>query len=122
MSRPQLRRLAAYVLVVGAFAGGLWRVETTANRAEVTARDFSEDVELDAAQRCVTSWTARRDMRDMAETSYRRNAETLLSFARDSDRAAAYRAQVERDVVEIRSALPNPECDLEAAQRRLEEG
>lgn len=120
MSRPQLRRLAAYVLVVGAFAGGLWRVETTANRAEETADELHEVVETDEARRCVNAWAARRDSRDMTEASYRRNAATLLSFARDPERAAAYEAQVERDVIEIRSVLPDPECGLEAAQRRLE--
>lgn len=114
--------MAAYVLIVVVMAFGLWRVETTANRAEETADRLDAETELNDAQRCVNAWEGREDTRDMAEAGYRRNAETLLSFAGDSPRAQEYREQVERDVVEIRAALPDPECSLEAAERRLEDG
>lgn len=120
ISTPR-RRLAAYLFVIAVMAGGLWRVETTAGRAENTADELHEIVEIDEARRCVNAWAVRRDNRDMTEASYRRNAATLLSFARDPERAAAYEAQVELDVIEIRSVLPDPDCDLEAAQLRLED-
>lgn len=108
-----------WIAVLVLIAGGQF-VSYRALEIEEDAR--LDRQELDDAQRCVTAWEARSSMRDMAEVGYRRNAATLLSFARDSERATAYEAQVERDVIEIRSALPDPECDLEAAQRRLEEG
>lgn len=38
MNRPGLARLAAYVAVVMAGAGGMWRVETTARQAHDVAR------------------------------------------------------------------------------------
>lgn len=36
---PAVARLGAYVLVVGLSAGGMWRVETTARKAQAAAED-----------------------------------------------------------------------------------
>jgi hypothetical protein len=71
---------------------------------------------------CVRSWAAREDIRDMAEKVYRRNAETLLSLAtEETPNVIRYRELIEGDVLEIRATLADPECDLEAAEQRLEE-
>jgi len=107
VTRAWALRLAAYLLVIGMFVFALWQIEQLRLH--------------DRAQTCVNGWEGREQTRDMNEKTYRRNAETLLSFASGSDpaRLAAYRAQVERDVVEIRATLPNPSCDLDAAKRRL---
>ena len=75
----------------------------------------------DEAIRCVRSYSAREDIRDMAEKVYRRNADTLLSFGTDPNDpdALRYRELVETDVDEIRATLEDPECDLGEAQRQV---
>ena len=100
-------RIGAYLLVVVIGGVGL-------ARQEVIYRD-------DQARDCVAAWAGREDTRDMAEKTYRRNAETLTGLATNADpaRIAHYHEQVERDVDEIRATLPNPSCDLDAARNRV---
>lgn len=101
-------RVLAYLLVVAMGAFGLWRVENEiANRA---------------ATDCVDAWHSTEAIRDGDEATYRRNAQTLvaLSEGANPDQIAAYLAQVERDVAEIRAKNPDPDCDLGAALRRLD--
>lgn len=51
MNRPALGRFAAYVLVVVAGAAGMWRVETTADRAREAAADAQEALDQLEADR-----------------------------------------------------------------------
>lgn len=107
MSRHGWARLGAYLLVVAMFAFSLWRIEQV--------------YQHDKAQACVAAWERVEGIRDMGEATYRRNARTLIALSTnaDPDKVAAYKAQVERDVLEIRAKVADPICDLTTAKRRL---
>lgn len=73
------------------------------------------------ATSCVAAWERVDGIRDGDERVYRRNAQTLIGLSANADpeRVAAYKAQVERDVAEIRAEQADPACDPAAAKRRL---
>lgn len=108
-----------WLVVVVVTVAGFVSVTGTADDAADTAEALAEVVEETEAQRCVNAWEARDSVRDMVEAGYRRNAETLLSFATNPERAQVYREQVEADVAELRSTLADPDCSLTDAQAVL---
>lgn len=135
MTLPRSQVKGLYWAVVGFFvavvllaAPLLWlSVENAAINRHQTETDQRLEALIEAEERegrvegavaCVGAHEAREYIRDMAEATYRRNAETLLGFASSADprRVQAYADQVELDVAEIRSELPAPDCDLAAAQ------
>lgn len=116
--------LGALALLVGLGAVGFSqvRMQQIVDQQQVIIDRQDRDAELDEARRCVAAWEGRGELRDMAEVGYRRNADTLVALSAASanpERVAAYLQQVERDVDEIRSTLPDPDCDLRAAQARV---
>lgn len=119
---PRVRTWAFRAWIVLFTTVMLW-AGLTAMHSAVQANRAVDAVEADAehdeAVRCVAAWEGRENSRDMAEKTYRRNAETLAGFARDPTLIAAYQEQVEQDVAEIRATLPDPDCDLAAARDRL---
>ncbi len=93
----------------------------TDDRLEALIRSEQRDDEEEDALACVRGYAGREDIRNMAEKTYRRNAETLIAFVEpDAATEEAYRHQVDADVVEIRAELPDPDCDLEAARAVLD--
>lgn len=111
--RPQL---VAYLLVVGFAAGSIWRVESTATEAQRTAEQVHELVLDFEAQRCVVDWDRVGDIRRAIPIP----GEAIIAVSPDADpeRVAQFQATVDSL---IRDAYPNPDCSLEAAQRRLDE-
>jgi hypothetical protein len=112
---PSRRRLAAYLVVVVAGLAGLWRVETTANRAKDTANAVEADARRDEAIRCIAAWEGREQIR----TAIPIPAEALIEVVGDAPPATveAFRAAITRRVEE---AYPDPDCDLAAAQAELD--
>jgi hypothetical protein len=102
------------LLLGGATVYGFYKIERV-----VAARDH--DLAVADAKRCVAAWDGREDARDMAEKGYRRNAETLVALSQSAtpERIAAYKAQVELDVAEIRATLPDPSCSLTDAREQI---
>jgi hypothetical protein len=94
---------------------GLWRVETTANRAESTTDALDEIVAENEAQGCVRAWDSREQLRQAIPIP----AEALIEVVSDADPATvdAYRAAVARRIAE---AYPDPECSLAEAQAQLD--
>jgi hypothetical protein len=95
---------------------GLWRVETTANRAEDTANAVDEIVAENEAQGCLRAWESREQIRQAIAIP----SEALIEVATDAPPAQidAFRASINRRIAE---AYPDPECDLAAAQARLDQ-
>jgi hypothetical protein len=108
------RRLAAYVLVVIVGAAGLWRVETTANRANDLALEVEEEAQIREASQCVGAWRAREQIRKAIVIP----GEAIIEVNPDAnpETVAQFRQVVERQIV---AAFPDPECDLDAAEARL---
>jgi len=104
-----------------AMSYGLWQGHENDEDLHALIRAEQHEDTVEEAQRCVTAWSVREDVRDGDEQTYRSNAETLISLATTTspERIAQYRELVERDVKEIRAQLPNPDCDLDAANRLL---
>jgi hypothetical protein len=111
---PHRERLAAYLLVVAIAAAGLWRVETTANRAEELALRVEEEAQIRADTTCVGLWDARERIREAILIP----GEALIEVA-DADPATVelFRLAVTRRVTDT---IADPDCDLEAAQKRLD--
>jgi hypothetical protein len=127
---PRARRLLLYA-GIGAFNTFIvWQLadqnveqdRTIAELHNLIQSEAHEDV-VEDADACIRAYAGREDSRDMAEKTYRRNAETLTGFATSADpeRIQAYAAQVERDVAEIRAELPDPDCDLDDARVVMEQ-
>lgn len=100
-------RLAAYLLVVATGAVGFWRVETTVNRLDTLVRERD-------AEQCVSSWTARAQIREAITIP----GEAIIQVSPSADpaRVAEFREAVDHL---IREAFPDPDCSLEAAMRVL---
>jgi hypothetical protein len=106
--------LVAYLLIAGGAATGVWRVEATASEAQRTADAVHELVLDNEAARCVISWDRLDDIRRAIPIP----GEAIIAVSPDADpaRVAEFRAAVD---ARIREAYPNPDCDLDAARRRL---
>jgi hypothetical protein len=116
VSRQPLVTAAAVLITVSSLLSAL------SGRLAFDAQNAVKSAVADrAAELCVASWAAREDTRDMAEAAYRRNAQTLIGLASGDNPEVVeeYKRQVETDVVEIRAVLPDPTCDLQAAQARV---
>lgn len=117
-------RLAAYVGIVVTLAFGLWRVETTAAQGRERLED---EADVRAADSCVTAWTVREDIRDAIQKGAEAHQASLLAafgqFVTDTATfdqfAEVYRTELGERFVAARAEIPNPDCDLEAARRRL---
>jgi hypothetical protein len=92
--------LAAYLFFIGVNALAFWTL--------------SNVVQDNEAQRCVNSWESRAQIREAIPIP----GEAIIEVAPDADPAKveAFRAAVDR---RIRETFPNPDCNLEAARRRL---
>lgn len=119
--RPQL---VAYLIL----AAGIGLSQKTTHDLVVDER--AED-RIEEAQQCVTSWTAREDIRDAVERGTRGGArvgaESIIGVATDPDpeQVAQFRELIDHnadaEVAAARSEIPDPDCDLEAARRRLDD-
>lgn len=129
MNRPAAARLGAYALVVAAGTAGLWRVETTAHRAQDTADALAQDQVLDEAQRCIAAWTTREEFRDATEKGARIGSdvatESLAQLAEElggTDQAVIDRYNeikselIEPGVAAARAEIEDPDCDLDRAR------
>ena len=103
MNRRGAGRIAAYLAVVVVGAGGLWRVETTARRASDLAEKVEREDELGDARQCVNAWEGRRGVRSLIDGL------VAASSSADPARVQAFREDMAR-------RLPDPECDLDAAE------
>lgn len=104
----------SYLLVVGALATGMWRVETIARDAQRTADELHEVVLDNEAQRCVDDWERVEDMRRIGPVSN----EALIEALPDAD-PAKVQAVKEATARRVDQVVIDPDCDLEAARRRL---
>ena len=101
------KRLVAYAVVVLAAAAGMWRMETTVNRLDTEINDR-------AATACVQAWERVEQIRAAIVIP----GEAIIEVAdADPERVEEFRDAVDRRVGET---LADPDCDLAAAQRRLE--
>jgi hypothetical protein len=106
-------RVLAYLFVVAMGAMGLWRVEHTANA-------LAQEARIRADEQCVSAWATRGDIRDGVEKAAQAGAEALITIANaDPARIDAYRAAVAAQVQVARDQIEDPDCDLAAARRRL---
>lgn len=107
------QRTVVYCLLGCLVAFIVWRQQVDTNELHKLIRSEQFDDREEDALACVRAYAGREDSRDMAEKTYRRNAETLISFFQpDLAIEQRYRSQVENDVAEIRAELPDPDCDL----------
>lgn len=111
---PHRERLAAYILVVTVAILGLWRVETTANRAEELALRVEEEAQIREDTTCVGSWDARIRIREAILIP----GEAIIEVATDADPETIeqFRASITRRIAET---ITDPECNLDAALKRL---
>jgi molybdopterin-guanine dinucleotide biosynthesis protein len=106
--------LVAYLLVVGFAAGSIWRVEATASDAQQTADAVHELVLDNEAQQCVDDWELNDAMLRMGPAS---NVALIEAFPNaDPAKVAAVKEATTRVVDEL---VDDPDCDLDAAHRRL---
>lgn len=115
------------VLVAWALAQGH---DAVVGLHESDDREAHEEV-VEEAQRCVTSWETREDIRDAVERGTRGGArvgsEALIAIATEAqpETIAQYRAYLtqlaDAEVAAARAEIPNPECDLSDARETLEE-
>lgn len=108
-------QLVAYLLVVGFAAGSIWRVESTATEAQRTAEAVHELVLDNEAQRCIDDWELVDAMRRIGPAS---NEALIEAFpGADPAKVAAVKEATARVVDRL---VYDPDCDLEAARRRLD--
>lgn len=94
-------------------AFGLWRVEDQGNRIE-------RESAVRADETCVTGWMVREDIRSAIDKAIRAGAEALITIAGAEPQVVdAYRAQIEDRIAAAIAEIPDPDCDLDAARRRL---
>jgi hypothetical protein len=106
---PDRRRLAAYVCVVAFGAVGFWRLETTVNRLDEVVKD-------NESERCVDSWNDRQQIREAIPIPN----EALIEVVTDADPADVDHLR-EATARRIAEKYPDPDCDLAAAQARLDQ-
>lgn len=113
VNRPALARMAAYALVVFVSAAGMWRVETTADKAHAAAEaaqraldQLERETEVGAARQCINAWEGRRGVRSLIDGL------VAASTSADPARVKAFREDMAR-------RLPDPECDLAAAEATI---
>lgn len=121
---------ALSIWVVLVTVGLLFGIHNDQKADDADARRDARAVQaaiLDDAEACVTAWDVSEAIRDAIEGGYRRNAETLLGLAAGTATTPEeiavrelYAQAVERDVQFIRSTIPDPTCDLEAARRVID--
>jgi hypothetical protein len=102
-----IARLGAYILVVAVSAFGFWYVE---------------DVRADAeAQDCVAAWQARDDIREAIKAAATVPVEAAVAVFPNAaaDRIQQLRDEAERRIVEATTSIRDPDCDLQAAHKRL---
>lgn len=104
----QRRRLVAYLLVVAALAAGVWRMESTVDRLDSLVRD-------NTAQRCVDEWADDAEDRRLSPLVGR----ALVEYAQGTADPADIRRFETIIAGLIDEEIVPPECDLAAAQARL---
>jgi hypothetical protein len=117
MSTPRTR-LAAYVFFVIVVALVVGRVEQNAS----DGRDRLErEAQTRADEGCVSAWAVRQDIRNGITAATLAGGEAIIAVATDVDAAqlAAFREQLDTQAAVAAAEIPDPECDLEAAERRL---
>jgi hypothetical protein len=102
------------VLVVTVAALGLWRVETTANRAEELALKVEKEAQVRTDSLCVSTW----DVLNRIRAAILIPGEAIIEVAPDAEpeTVEAFRASITRRIAET---IIDPECNLDAAQKRL---
>lgn len=106
--------LVAFLLVAGAFLTGIWRVESTATKAQQTADAVDEAQRDNEAQQCIDDWELMDAMLRIGPAS---NEALIEAFPNaDPAKVAAVKEATTRVVDGL---VDDPDCDLEAARRRL---
>jgi len=113
-------------LATGSVVLGLSLVGWSQVRMQQIVDKQERETDLRIATQCVASHERIEQIRTSDETAYRRQNQTLIElveqFSDDpTDVVTAIRAAGERDVAEIRAAVDDPDCDLEAAKKLVEE-
>jgi len=119
---PVLRGRVGRGLAVASVVGGLALVGSSQLRMQYLVDRLDEEAGLRVATQCVAAHERTDQIRDGDERTYRRLADTLIELASDADPAIVdrYRVLIERDVAEVRAANKRPDCDLRAAQAKLD--
>lgn len=128
------RRLITYVLLVALAVYGLWRYQLVSNeahdaalQAQATAKAEAAEDEVEEAEACITAWGVREDIRDAIQLTSngtrRALVEAIGPFARSRVNleafAKAYAETQGRAVEAARKTIPDPECPLQAAEKRI---
>jgi hypothetical protein len=122
--------MATAVVLAGVASVGSLRAQQAT--AEQNAR-LAAETQARADQGCVTSWATREDIRDAIEKGAEGHQKALLKafaqFVRDQPTFAAFSDAYRQTLVDefnkpggAREQIPNPDCDLAAARRRLDQG
>lgn len=112
------RLLATLSVVIGLALVGFSQV-----RMQQVVDKVEHEAELRIATQCVASHERIEQIRDGDEKAYRGGAEAIIAVATEADPedVRRYREVIEGTVLDIRSANPDPDCDLEQAKKTLAE-
>ena len=123
MTRIQLARLAAYVVVVAIGGGGLWRAEAATDDLHDLVQAEAREEEREDAQTCVPSWDVRERIRLSDEEHGEAAGEALIETVQPDNQeiVESYRRNLAARLRTASEVVPDPECDLEDAERRLAE-
>ncbi len=101
----------AYAILVLAIAGVFWNQEN--ERLDEVARE------------CIRSYEVREDLRDAMESAIRGSTTAILRTVEATggstkpESLVVYQAETDLAVLETRSQIPEPECNLKDARTRL---
>jgi hypothetical protein len=115
---------AVVLVVVSCLLSALTgRMAYTAQKATADqAEALNDAIERADAERCVTSWERVVSLRESIAEAAKVPAEALIAVASDADPAnvATFRAGIDAGIKAAVEKYPDPECDLDAAHRRLD--
>lgn len=101
-------RFVAWVTVVVVGSWGIWSVRDQNHQLAEVVAEQDHQADVDRARACVASWEGRQGVRSLIDGLI------TASGGTDPARAAQFRA-------DMNERLPDPACDLEAAQLRVAE-
>lgn len=125
MNRLAAARVGAYAAVVIAGTWGLWSVRDQQDRLDRVVRDQQVAAVVDQANRCVTSWETREDIRDAIEKGARAPASAItrlvVELGRDTSALDRLNVLVGEEITAARGEISDPTCDRDAAQHLLDD-
>ncbi len=118
LGNPRVRRTAAYVALVVYASVGIWRVELANRDLHDLVRSEAAEDRVEDAQRCVTSWEVRGEIRASDRTHSIESAEALIEVVNpdDPELVELYRAVLDRRLRAAGRQVGDPDCDLAASR------